>query len=453
MSICMSDVLKQSAAVLLLGLLSLGCGAGKTESAKTHSGDKSATGPEGKSSAPEKTASGQKSAQPGPEDKKPAAAAAITGWRGDGSGRYPSATPSLEWNDKKFKWTAKVGNTGYSMPVVMGDRVFVACEPDELYCVRLADGKVLWNKKLAVADLPADDQKKVSERVGQAGNFCPTPVCDGACVYAMLGNGIAACFDADGNRKWIKFYDQELTLEYGRCASPVIAGGKLVLQLAYLIGVDPRDGKLLWEAKDADCSYGSPVAAKAGDVDLVITPKGAAVRVSDGKILAKDLGSLLHASPIVQDSVIYFVEVGTVSVQLPDKVTDSFKTKELWSDSIEGETFASPLIHDGLIYSMNNIGVLRVLDAKTGKVVYAKETDIPVSGKTPKNANIYPSPTLAGKYIFLSNDQGDTFVIEPGKEYKEVKRIEMNSGSGASPVFTEKGVLLRGDGVLNYIEP
>ncbi|MBI3830666.1 MAG: PQQ-like beta-propeller repeat protein [Planctomycetes bacterium] len=383
-----------------------------------------------------------------------AARAEVSGWRGDGTGRYPNATPPIEWNEKtKPKWTAEVGKTGYAMPVVMGERVLVACEPDELYCVNLADGKVLWHKKIAVADLPADDQKKVSARVGATGNFCATPVCDGKFVYAVLGSGLVACFDAEGNRQWLKFIDQQMTLEHGRSAAPLLAGGKLIVQLAYLTALDPKDGHLLWEAKDAECNYGSPVAAKIGDVDLAITPLGAVVRVSDGKVLAKGIGTTTNTSPIVQDGVVYFIEVGTVAVQLPDKVTDDFKPKELWTDSIEGETFASPVFHDGLLYSMNNQAALRVLDAKTGKLLYSKETEIPVAGKTPKNCNIYPSPVLAGKNLYFSNDQGDTFVVETGKEYKEVKRNTMSSGAGGCIAVTAKGLLLRGDGILTYIEP
>ncbi|MEI8242684.1 MAG: PQQ-binding-like beta-propeller repeat protein, partial [bacterium] len=73
------------------------------------------------------------------------AAVQPAGWRGDGTGQHPSATPPLGWSDtSNVAWKATVGGS-YSSPVVVGDRVMVTAEPDRVLCLNVGDGKVLWS--------------------------------------------------------------------------------------------------------------------------------------------------------------------------------------------------------------------------------------------------------------------------------------------------------------------
>lgn len=59
------------------------------------------------------------------------------GWRGDGSGRYPTAHAPLRWDiddGKNILWQTRIGK-GQSTPVSTGGRVFVTVEPDQLVCI------------------------------------------------------------------------------------------------------------------------------------------------------------------------------------------------------------------------------------------------------------------------------------------------------------------------------
>ena len=46
------------------------------------------------------------------------------------------------------------------------------------------------------------------------------------------------------------------------------------------------------------------------------------------------------------------------------------------SDALAGETFASPMLFDSRLYTINGDGIYRVLDAKTGKLLLEKETKL-----------------------------------------------------------------------------
>ena len=127
------------------------------------------------------------------------------------------------------------------------------------------------------------------------------------------------------------------------------------------------------------------------------------------------------------------------------------EAKRLWAGEIEGETFSSPVLLDARLHTINGKGVYRVLDAGTGRVLLEKQTELDLIGDT--SANLYPSVTLAGKYLFIANDGGVTLLLEPGVEYKEVRRNRLDSGAGSSPVFWGKHLFLRGERRLFCIGP
>src|SRR5438093_4043530 len=75
------------------------------------------------------------------------------GWRGDGTGRYPGATPPTSWERRKsgagyavrnIVWMSRLPSWGVSCPVIVGDRIFVTSEMTDLVCLEKATGRILW---------------------------------------------------------------------------------------------------------------------------------------------------------------------------------------------------------------------------------------------------------------------------------------------------------------------
>src|SRR5690242_21793589 len=66
------------------------------------------------------------------------------GWRGDGSGRYPGADkPPTSWERRKagagyatkgILWASPLPNNGVSSPIIVGNRIFLTAEPNDLVC-------------------------------------------------------------------------------------------------------------------------------------------------------------------------------------------------------------------------------------------------------------------------------------------------------------------------------
>src|SRR6185312_10937409 len=117
---------------------------------------------------------------------------------------------------------------------------------------------------------------------------------------------------------------------------------------------------------------------------------------------------------------------------------DVVKPELLWQQNTAEPAFGSPVLKDGLLYACGKGANYTILDAKTGAKVLEKALELPPANGTVEEhdkATVYPSVTLAGPALFLSNDYGDTFVLAAQKDYKELARNTLPEGSGASPVF------------------
>jgi outer membrane protein assembly factor BamB len=387
---------------------------------------------------------GAQAVDPGPSPGRPA------GWRGDGSGRFPSADPLTRWSaGENILWKTEVG-AGHSSPILVGRRLLITSEPDVLVCLDAETGREMWRKAHKLADVSAEAVSKGAKHSSQYGDANPTPVSDGRCVWAFFGTGLVACHDLEGKRRWMDWYDLRQTTGYGRTSSPVLVGDRLLVHFGPLVCLEAATGKVLWKNDEARATYGTPVATRIGDVDVVVTPKGQVVRVTDGKILAADLGNCMYASPVVQDRVAYFIDGGMTAAQLPEKAGEMIECKEFWSAELTGEFFASPLVDRGRIYTADKAGNFYVIDASTGKVILKRQIEFAPAADA-GGASVYPSLCLPGKAIFIGNDAGKTVVIEPGDGGVLVGSGSLPAGSGGTPTFSGRRVFARGGAFLYCI--
>jgi outer membrane protein assembly factor BamB len=380
------------------------------------------------------------------------------GWRGDGSGRFLQATPPADWSERQnVVWRTRVGR-GYSSPVVVQERVLITAEPNLLICLNAADGTERWRKVLSATNLPPGEANKIQDRPTSCGYTAPTPVSDGRRVYVVLGTGIVAALDLDGQRLWARFLAQPNHLSYGFSASPLLADGRLLVHLSGLAGLDPATGKVLWEAPEALCSFGTPALVRLNSTLVAVTPLGTVVRVSDGKVLglgvAKGMGGDEYCvSPIAQDNVVYFVDTKAIAVSLMLREGDRIEAKRLWRQELKGSFIGSPIHHEGLLHTISQNATYFVLDAKTGEKVLEMALELPpAGGNMPDSAAVvYSSPALAGRSLFLGNTAGDVFVLTPGPTYQEIRRNKLPEGSGASPFFQGQRLFLRSGEHLDCI--
>lgn len=353
------------------------------------------------------------------------------GWRMDGDGRYPDANPPISWStEKNVVWKTATPAWSNASPVYLASKsmVFSTNEPDEIFAANAKDGKIVW--KDSTSDIKA---AKVGAHKDN-GWATPTPVTDGSHVFTVFGSGVVAAYTVDGERLWARVVEQPKH-KWGHSASPVLAGGHLIVHLLDLIALDPKTGKEVWRA-ESDVKWGSPVVAQIEGKDVVITPAGDVFQATDGKSVATGIGSLAFSTPVVQDGVVYFIEKAATAVRLPKKMDGEFE--QLWLSRVQGSRhYASPVIQDGLIYAVSREEMFSIIDAMTGELVHERDLDL---GEGSNSA--YPSIAQAGGKIYVSAENGTTVVLEQAREYKEIARNSVE-GFRSSPVFVGDRMYLR----------
>jgi outer membrane protein assembly factor BamB len=327
---------------------------------------------------------------------------------------------------------------------VVGGKVLATAESDLLICLDAGTGRELWRKTHKISELPPELNAKELKLPAQGGSATPTPVSDGRWVYVFLGSGVVASYDLEGNRRWIQWHDLPQTNAYGRTASPLLVGERLLVHFGPLACLDARTGELMWQNKRAPAAYGTSATTRIGGVEVVVTPMGDIVRVADGKVLASNLATMFYSSPVIEDGVAYFIDATAIAVQLPEKADEPFTPKELWSVDLEGEFFASPVVHEGLIHTVNKDATYYVLDAKTGKAVVQQTLKLLPGGQASPDVMVYPSPALAGGHLLIANNAGGANVLQPGREFKELQLNSIGQGTGGSYAFAGKCMFIRG---------
>jgi outer membrane protein assembly factor BamB len=93
------------------------------------------------------------------------ASAAPVGFRGDGTSRYPSADPPLQFSrDQGVLWATKTPDWSNASPVVVGGLVCVTAEPFDLVCYSATNGRKVWQKSTRAADCLEGAEKAAAVR-------------------------------------------------------------------------------------------------------------------------------------------------------------------------------------------------------------------------------------------------------------------------------------------------
>ncbi len=85
----------------------------------------------------------------------------VVSWRNDGQGKYPEATPPLNWSDN-IAWETPLENTSNGSPILIGNKLFLCQEPSTLVCVDSQSGEVIWNRENERVDLLGLTEREIA---------------------------------------------------------------------------------------------------------------------------------------------------------------------------------------------------------------------------------------------------------------------------------------------------
>jgi outer membrane protein assembly factor BamB len=370
----------------------------------------------------------------------------------------------LKWEGSAIKWKTEIHGKGHSSPVVFGNQIWITTgTPDgkELYavCTDFQSGKILYDIKVFT---PESLEGKHSINTFAS----PTPCIEKGFVYVHFGSYGTACIKtSDGTVVW-KRTDYKCKHVQGPASSPVIYKNLLILHfegtdVRYIVALDKATGQEVWRTNRPEEPFKSltQIGRKAYVTPLIINVKGRDLMISNSSagcfayepLTGKEVWRVIRGAestvpmPVYENGVIYYYTGYMVDEEAPnfsellavnpDGKGDITTTNILWKkrDNQNTNQILTPVIKDGLIYTVNTKNTMMCIDATSGKELWTER----------QMANYNASPVYADGKVWFFSVKGDVVVLTAGRNQALASRFTMDSGIWATPAFLRNSVILR----------
>jgi outer membrane protein assembly factor BamB len=222
---------------------------------------------------------------------------------------------------------------------------------------------------------------------------------------------------------------------------------------AVILALDKQSGQVRWKGKRgmSRVGYAVPGVLKVGDADQLISPAGDVVQGFDlksGQLIwtATNPGYSTVPSVVIGEGLVFacsgFVD-GVLRAVRPDGKGDVTQTHIAWETKDDVPRIPSLLYVRPNLYSLSETGVLRCLEAATGKDVWRQR----IGGK------FSASPVWADGKLYLLSESGKTIVAEAAPQYKLLAPNELNEKCCASPAISQGNLFIRSEKALYCIGP
>jgi outer membrane protein assembly factor BamB len=323
-----------------------------------------------------------------------------------------------------------------------------------LYCLNLKTGKVEWQREFYTGQPPGGRHRKNSFS-------SESPVTDGKLVYVYIGNLGLWAFDLKGKQVWnTPLEANPIYLDFGTGSSPALVNNLLVIvndneKQQFIAAFDKQTGKQVWRTnrdigpKGRQSGWVTPFIWQHTLRTEIVTvgPEFAVSYDLNGKELWRLAGMspVPIPMPFVFDGLLY-INGGRGAALFairPGAKGDISVEKGLtsneyvaWSQPRAGTYLPSCLAYEGGIYSLTETGILTRFDAKTGKQSYKTRID-------PAATAFTTSPWAYNGKLFCLSEEGKTFVIAAGEEFKLLHVNDLDDMAQATPALAGERLLLR----------
>ena len=371
----------------------------------------------------------------------------------------------VQWNDStNILWKTDIEGKGWSSPVVFGNQIWVTTaikngKRMSGICLDINSGKKIYDLVLFQPD-------SVYSKHDINTYATPTSCIEKGFVYMHFGSYGTVCVNtANGAIVW-KRTDLKCEHVQGPGSSAILYKDLLILHydgtdVRYIVALNKRTGETVWKTERPDELYTAlpPIGKKAYITPIIINVKGEDLMISNGSAVCtaykpetgKEVWRIVKgkettvSSPFTENGTVYFYTsflatgdeeqyIALMAVN-PDGKGDITKSNVLWQTKAPAFQLLTPLIKDGLIFTIDARNMLYCLDAKTGKELYSKKL------KQKYNS----SPIYAAGNIYFTSQKGETLVIKHGKQLQIVAENKLSGEVYATPAIVQNSILFRND--------
>ena len=344
-------------------------------------------------------------------------------WRGptrDGQFTGPTWPEKLDTNHLRQLWRVELGSS-YSGPIVAGDRVFTTESKDKKFEVATAfdreTGKEIWRVQWEGA-------LRVPFFAKSNGDWIrATPACDGESLFFAGMRDVLVCLDAQtGKERWRCDFVKKLGAplpDFGFVCSPLVDGEFVYVQAgASFVKLNKRTSELVWRTlADKGGMWGSvfssPMFAElSGKRQLIVQTreKLAGVDPADGKVLweqhVEGFRGMNILTPVADNDMLFSSTYGGKTIGFKIAQADGkFTVTEAWNHKAQGY-MSTPVIINGIAYEHLKSQRVMAIEVVTGRELWTSDQSF---GK-------YMSLVAQGDRILALDQRGQLFLFRANQK-------------------------------------
>ena len=374
-----------------------------------------------------------------------------------GDGHATARDLPVEWSESKnVRWKTEIHDKGWASPVIWNDQIWLTtakADGTEMYviCVDRKSGKVLHDIKLFEVEKP---------------DFCiefnsyasSTPVVEEGRVYVHFGRYGTACLDVSNAKVLWQRNDLPCNHFRGPGSSPILCGDLLILTFdgvdqQYVAALDKASGKTIWKKDrnikysantpdgDHKKGYSTPSLFEIDGKKQLVSPSAEATIAYD-PANGDELWRIHHGGmnaacrPLAGNGFIYLNSGHThqvLAVKQGGKGTLDPDDAVEWKTARNAPTRPSMLLDHDHLFMISDNGFASCLEAKTGKELWSERL----------GENCSASPIFADGRLYVTGEQGSTYVLEASPTFKKLAVNKLDAGCMASPAAVGDALYLR----------
>lgn len=383
-----------------------------------------------------------------------------------GDGHTTATNVPMEWSEEKnVTWKTPLAGKSWSTPLVSEDKVWLSNATDDGkemsgFCLDRKTGKILFQEVL----FKNDHAEPLGNPVN--GYASSTGILYGNRVLFHFGSYGTCALDTTTYQKlWER---RDLPCRHYRGPGSSLFNYKETVILSmdgidfqYLVALDKATGKTIWKKDrstkwtdvlpdgriqaegDMRKAYTTPILINVpgfGD-QLISTGSKASFAyepATGNEIWFSTFPGYSNASrPAFADGKVYIntgygkatLQAFAVTAETKGDITSTM----LWEQKKRIPQRSSPLIVNGMIIVTSDDGQTSALDPATGESIWSDRLPDNFSG----------SPILVEGKILCCGEQGNSYWVEAGKEFKILAQNKLDAGMLASPVAVDHELYLR----------
>ncbi|HXP62266.1 MAG TPA: PQQ-binding-like beta-propeller repeat protein [Dongiaceae bacterium] len=383
------------------------------------------------------------------------------GWRGprgDGTSLEPQVPLRWSANDN-LAWKTPLPGEGHSSPIVWGERIFLTTALKEtqervLLCLEASSGKLLWQETVLRAPL---EDKNAENSYASA-----TPATDGQRVYVTFLDGkdvVVAAHDFNGRQLW-RVRPGQFQAVWGFSHNPMLFEDRVIVDCDskgenFLVAVSCPDGRTLWKTprQNGTHSYSAPLIRElAGRLQVVVAGDKAVTAYDprSGRMLWVVDGPSEDcvATPVFNEAAGLVLSCSSWPKRVliaikPDGEGNVTRSKVAWSTAEGAPYVPSPIsVGQWFMTSAFSDKAAYCFEAATGRILWREKMGLH-----------HASPVAAHGLVYFLNDEGVMHVVKAGPQFELAARNELGEKTYASPAISGGRMFLRGFKNLYCIGP